>query len=200
MSSTLVSRYITILRSLSEGYKGKNEIVRHTGVKWNKPILEAIKDLQKAGFIAEGKKRIDSRDNPKRRHIKKGKKQLQILTPLGQEILNILSIASRYKEYISRFKQTLNERVFCVPPECLTMLNDMKGCLYRDIMHDKNSQTVVTDDDLTRLLHKYKYILKEECGWYDKEIEFYNECRVGMVNFLVFCEQRYDYILRLRYA
>ena len=89
-------------------------------MKWKTPTLEAIKNLQDARIIEEEKKGIDS-DKRKRKHrpLKNGSKELQKPIALGQEILKILSIADGYKKSLSKLKQTVNERVFCMPPECL---------------------------------------------------------------------------------
>lgn len=173
----------------------KNKIWRHTGVRWNKPIFEAIKDLHKAGLVTEEK---NVGPKHERKHGKIGKSQPQKLTPLGREMLNIILLSEDSKKNISKLKHAINEKIFFIQVEHLTILNDLNGFLYQDIMRDKYSQ-IVTDKDISILRRKYEYKLKD-FDWYDKEIEFYNECRAGVVNFVVFCEQYYTHILLLRYA
>jgi hypothetical protein len=184
---------MTILRSLSGDSMSKNKIWLHTGVRWNKPIFEAIKDLQKAGLVTEDKKVGPKHE---RKHRKIGKPQT--LTPLGREMLNVILLSEDSKKNISKLKHTINEKILFIQAEHLTILNDLNGFLYQDIMRDKYSQ-IVTDKDIAILRRKYEYKLKD-FDWYDKEIEFYNECRTGVVNFIVFCEQYYNHILLLRYA
>jgi hypothetical protein len=66
------------------------------------------------------------------------------------------------------------------------------------MMRDKHS-TSVTDDQIQKIKHAYQRKLKN-LGWTSEYIEFYNECRVNVISFKIYCEQYFPYVLLLWYS
>ena len=80
-----VSKYIQILRIISEGVYNVNTIVRHTGKKNKKPILQILKEITKEELIIREK---DSQ-RPQYEYI--------TLTKLGQNLIRLVEDFEQFK-------------------------------------------------------------------------------------------------------